>query len=119
MQCGTCNKNIKDGEDRELRGQIVCEDCYIDALSPVKPCDPWAVHCARSFQGEDGFTAQITETQSRILQILKQTGGLKLSDLSRQAELSTSELEREIATLRHMEKLRAEMREGEKIICLW
>jgi hypothetical protein len=29
------------------------------------------------------------------------------------------ELERELATLRHMEKIRGEMRAGKKIVCLW
>ena len=29
------------------------------------------------------------------------------------------DFEREIAALRHMEKLRAEMRDGVKVICLW
>jgi hypothetical protein len=33
--------------------------------------------------------------------------------------LSESEFEREIAALRHVEMIRAEMREGRKVIRLW
>jgi hypothetical protein len=34
-------------------------------------------------------------------------------------EMELPELERELATLRHMEKVRAQMREFKKIVCLW
>ena len=28
----------------------LCDDCYMDALSPTKTCDPWAVYTAKSIQ---------------------------------------------------------------------
>ncbi len=119
MRCDRCKENIEDGEERELHGQNLCEDCYIDALSPAKACDPWAVHSAKSFSKEDGSDVEVTETQSKILQILKETGGAEPKIISERLQISPSDLEREIATLRHMEKLRAELREGKKYICLW
>ena len=119
MICDKCKRTIEKEEERALRGQTLCEDCYMDALSTVKACDPWAVHCAKSFQKEEVDETANTENQKRILHILKETGGLKLSDLSEQTEINESDLEREIATLRHMEKVRAELRQGEKIICLY
>lgn len=40
MQCNKCDASIDIGEERELRDQILCEDCFIDVLSPVQICDP-------------------------------------------------------------------------------
>jgi hypothetical protein len=119
MRCDRCKEDIEEGEDRELHGQTLCEDCYIDTLSPAKACDPWAVYSAKSFSKEDGSNIKITETQSKILQILKETGGVKPRIISERLQIKPSDLEREIATLRHMEKVRAELREGEKVLCLW
>jgi hypothetical protein len=119
MRCDRCGENIEEGEERELHGQTVCEDCYIDALSPAKACDPWAVYSAKSFSNEDGSNVKISETQLKILQILEETGGTEPGVIQERLQLKASELEREIATLRHMERVRGELREGKKIICLW
>ena len=119
MKCDRCKENIDEGEERELHGQTLCEDCFIDTLSPAKACDPWAVYSAKSFSKEDGFNVEITETQSKILQILKETGGAEPRIISERLQIKPSDLEREIATLRHMEKVRGEMREGKKMLRLW
>jgi DNA-binding MarR family transcriptional regulator len=91
----------------------------MDTLSPAKACDPWAVYSAKSFSKESGSNVEMTETQSKILQILQETGGVKPRIISERLQIKPSDLEREIATLRHMEKVRAELREGEKVLCLW
>ena len=119
MKCERCGTDIPENEEREFNGQLICEDCYMVALSPAKACDPWAAYCAKSFSEKNEASPKITEIQSRILQILKETDGVTLNELAGRLEISTLDLEREIATLRHMEKLRAEMRDGRKIICLW
>jgi len=119
MKCDKCEETIEEGEERELHGRTLCEDCYIDGLSPAKACDPWAVYSAKSFSIQDGSEVKLTETQSKILQILKETGGVEPRILVERLQMKSSELEREIATLRHMEKLRGELREGTKIIRLW
>ena len=119
MNCDKCGAVIPATDERELHGQTICEDCYMVALSPAKACDPWAVYTAKSFSDKSGSETSITRTQSKILKILKETGGIEAEALSERLQLESSDLEREIATLRHMERLRAEMREGKKIICLW
>ena len=50
MKCHRCKGIIPDGEENDFHGQILCEDCYMDLLSPPKMCDPWAVHSAKSFE---------------------------------------------------------------------
>ena len=119
MRCEKCQENIEEGEERQLHGQTICEDCYIDMLSPAKACDPWAVYSAKSLSKEDGSKPGVTETQAKILEILKETGGLELKLISERLQIKPADLEREIATLRHMEKIRGEIRAGKKIIRLW
>jgi hypothetical protein len=119
MKCDKCNGNIEEGDEREYHGQTLCEDCYMDVLSPAKACDPWAVYTAKSFSKEAGSGAELTETQSKILRILKETGGAEPKIILERLQITPSELEREIATLRHMEKVSGELREGKKIIRLW
>ena len=117
QQCDQCDGEIEQGEGRDHRGQTLCEDCYMDALSPARTCDPWAVHSAKSFKNHTGSQPVLNDTQTEILGILKETGGIDKQLLLEQfhGRLSLSELEREFAALRHMERARAEKR-GEKII---
>ena len=119
MNCDRCQKNIENGDERKLHGRMLCEDCYIDMLSPAKACDPWAVYSAQSFSKKDDAAGAVTETQSKILQILKETGGAAPEIISERLKLTPPDLEREIATLRHMEKVRGELRNGTRIIRLW
>lgn len=119
MKCARCEAPISEGEGREHLGYTLCEDCYMDALSPAKACDPWAVHSAKSFAKEVGGKLVLTEIQERILDILKETGGAPPEHLVERLNISPMDLEREIAALRHMEKLRGELRGGKKYLRLW
>ncbi len=119
MECERCKDSIEDGEEREFYGQTLCEDCYMDALSPTRTCDPWAVHSAKSFMKEGGESLQLNMTQDMILKILEETGGVEPKILVERLQIKPSDLEREIAALRHMEKIRGELKEGRKIIRLW
>ena len=119
MQCERCGAAIPENDEREFKGQVICEDCYMTVLSPAKACDPWAAYCAKSFSGKSGSQPSLTELQTKILQILEETGGVDQQELAQRLDLSVEDFERELAALRHMEKLRAEMRDGRKVICLW
>lgn len=118
MKCDKCNDAIEVDEEREFHGKVLCEDCYMDALSPARTCDPWAVHSAKSLEEQTG-RVEISETQKQILQILKETGGLEPGFLVKRLQIKPSDLEREIASLRHMEKVRGELRDGKKVVRLW
>jgi hypothetical protein len=119
LKCDQCDKNIDSEEAREHSGRTLCEDCYMDVLSPTRTCDPWAVYTARSTLESGGSGAALTATQEGILRILEETGGIEPGELRERIGLPRGDFEREIAALRHMEKLRAEMRDGVKVICLW
>ena len=119
MKCDRCNEVIEEGEEHEKNGQFLCEDCYITALSPPRTCDPWAVHSAKSFADKSEVDLKLTETQVKILDLLEETGGVKPEVISEKIGIKPSQVQREIATLRHMEKVRAALKDGVKVICLW
>ncbi len=116
MKCDNCKVQIEDGEERDHAGQTLCEDCYMDTLFSVKTCDPWAVYTAKSMSGSE---CALTKRQEEILAVLKETNGIEFEPLARRLGLEWSELQREIATLRHMEKLSAVMNGDKKLFRLW
>ncbi len=118
MHCQKCGQAIDTGEERDLHGQTLCEDCYMDALSPLKACDPWAVHSAKRLE-QMGSGDQFNELQAKILAYLKENGGVRPDILCRELNITPKELEREFASLRHMEKARGEKVGDQVILRLW
>lgn len=119
MKCDRCGEEIPAGDEMDHYGEALCEECYMRALSPTRACDPWAVRSAQTLSQLDDAYSVLSETQKKILQVLSETGGTTPEVVAQKLEISLSELEREFATLRHMEKVRGQMRDGQKIICLW
>jgi len=121
VECDRCHGAIEPGEERHHSGQALCEDCYMDALSPVRTCDPWAVHSAKSLATHGGGTGTLTPIQSEILRILEETGGIEPTALLQRfgGKLTAKELEREFSALRHMEKARGEKRQDRVVWRLW
>ena len=119
MDCARCGVAIAEEDGREHLGRVLCEDCYMDALSPAKTCDPWAVHSAKTLGRSQAGGFELTEVQRRILAILAETGGVTPAELAERLNLTPANLERHIAALRHMEKVRGELRDGRKFIRLW
>jgi hypothetical protein len=93
----------------------------MDALSPVRTCDPWAVHSAKALAAHGGNAGTLTAVQCEILRILEETGGIEPTALLQRlgGKLTVKELEREFAALRHMEKARGEKREDGVVWRLW
>jgi hypothetical protein len=116
MQCERCKAIINEGEEQDFHGQLFCEDCYFDLISPVKACDPWAVHSAKTFLKEQGEKSQINLLQEQILAFLQEQGPSELDIISKHLQVKTTDIEREIASLRHMEKIRGELMNGKKVV---
>jgi hypothetical protein len=91
----------------------------MDALSPTQACNPWAVYLAKSSMNGGKNYSEVTDTQEKIIQVLEETGGLEHSILSERLKIKPSDLKRELATLRHMEKIRGENRDGKIVVKLW
>ena len=121
MKCERCGAPIDAGEEREYSGQVLCEDCYMDALSPMKSCDPWAVYSAKSFERHSAKGADLAPMQREILRVLEEEGPLEPLELQRKlgGNVSFDELQRQFSVLRHLERVRGEKR-GDKVVWrLW
>lgn len=119
MQCERCDIVIEEGEEMELHGQTLCEDCYMDLLSPLKACDPWAVHSAKTFLKEQGHEPQLNQLQQKILELLSLEGPIEPGNLSERLQIKYADIERELASLRHMEKVRGELKDGKRLVRTW
>ncbi len=119
MKCERCKTVVTEGEKRALHGQTLCEDCYMDLLSPLRVCDPWAVHSAKSFVKEEAAVLKLTAVQQKIIEILQNEGPQEPENLCERLKIKKTDIERDIAALRHMEKIRGELMGGKKFIRLW
>ena len=116
MDCDRCGEVVEVGDEKVYHSETLCEDCYMDVLSPTRICDPWAVHNAKSSLGTE---ASLTRVQQEIIGILTDTGGAGMATLTAKLNLKAKEIERNLAALRHMEKIKARPENGQKIFCLW
>ena len=121
MNCSRCKQDIAPGDEHEHLGETLCEDCCMIALSPIKTCDPWAVHSAKNFEKRAGKNRSLTPTQSRMLKILEEKGAMEPAQLAVELgpDLQVKDLERDFAALRHMEKVRGEKRGDRVLWRLW
>ena len=94
MQCERCKSVIPNGEQMELHGQVLCEDCYMDLLSPPRVCDPWAVHSARTFLRNGSPELNLSPVQQKILEILQDEGPQERMNLCERLQVKETDLER-------------------------
>ena len=121
MICDKCKKEITPGDEMEHLCLTLCEDCCMIAMSPVKTCDPWAVHSAKSLERISGKNTELTQVQAGMLKILKEKGPMEPKELLTVigSDLTMPDLEREFASLRHMEKVRGEKMDMKIYWRLW
>jgi len=85
---------------------------------PAKACDPWAVYSAtrsRVSQGLEG-AAGLTDLQRAIYDSVKNSGKLTREELLKNFNLAESELQAQLATLRHYELVKGYKEDDQ--ICL-
>jgi DNA-directed RNA polymerase subunit RPC12/RpoP len=111
-QCARCGKEIEKSRGYEHRGNVYCEDCYMDILSPPRACDPWAVHSAQTFLNGKDKLSTLTLVQLKIVKYIKEKREATSEEILRDMVLSEEEWRREFAVLRHMEVLAATKKEG-------
>ncbi len=114
MNCTRCQEEIPQGEEMNYMGQILCEDCYVEAVSLPKTCDVAAVYSAklaRKQAGQKG-TDGLTELQKKIYEYVKVNGRVTPEALAKEFQLSVSQLQREFTTLRHCELLKGTKLDG-------
>jgi hypothetical protein len=78
----------------------------MDALSPLRVCDPWAVYTAKSLKDLPGGH-DLTPIQQQLYDLVQERGEVPMAEAGARLGLTEDGLRREFAPLRHMEKLRA------------
>jgi hypothetical protein len=116
MQCQRCQREIPEDESFLHLGQTLCEDCYLDIRQPVKACDPWAVYLAGRSRDSVGAvgTEGLTELQKAICEFVQGRGKVTAEELTDHFGLSGTELQSQVAVLRHCELLRGQ-KEADKV----
>jgi hypothetical protein len=109
MKCEQCGRSMEIDEAREFNNQQLCEDCYIDAITPAKTCDPWATYTASRLVSQE-----LTTQQEAILAYIDENGEATLQQMLAVTGLSEKDFLREFATLHHMELAGAAQRPGNK-----
>jgi len=91
----------------------------MDALSPARSCDPWAVYSAKRLESSGSQGLHLNETQERIVVFLEEVGEAEPEAICRKLEIDPDTFKREIAALRHMEKTRGRLKDGKVVLRLW
>ena len=103
MKCEKCAVDVESEEIFQHSGKTLCEDCYLDIVTIPKTCDPWAVHSAKNTAL---ISDSLTPEQQNILDLIKKNGPLTAEEICTQLSIDDNELQRNFATLRHMELAR-------------
>ena len=108
MECQKCQRDISRDESYEHLGETLYEDCYMDARSPAKSCDPWAVYSATRTRETAGHTGTegLNSLQQAIYQFVKDKGKTTPDDVTTRFNITLKDLQNQIATLRHCELVR-------------
>jgi predicted transcriptional regulator len=107
MNCDRCGDEIPAGEAHEHAGQNLCDDCYMDVMTPQTGCDPWAVYTATRLRDQE---PTLTRTQEIIVGLVQDGGRASMSEVLEATGLDEAGLRRELVTLRHMELVGFERR---------
>ena len=110
MQCQRCQRKILESESLKHHDETLCEDCYIDAVSPAKPCNPWAVYLATRTRESSGLKGMegLISIQQEVYEFIKNKGQVTAVDIMTIFDIKQSELENIIATLRHCELVKGQ-----------
>ncbi len=73
MICSKCKENIPEGDEMNYKGNVLCEDCYIAALSVPKTRDAAAVHSAKMARKQAGQTGTegLTDLQKEMYEYVQ------------------------------------------------
>lgn len=109
MQCDRCSEPLEPGDGLPHGGQTLCERCLMDAMSPAKACDPWAVKMAKGAMATSGEGAtELRGLEKALCELVTQRGRVPKRDLPGLLGATAADIDRAFAVLRHMELLRGD-----------
>lgn len=116
VSCQSCGCEISSKDTYVVGGLTICDDCYLERSQKVIACNPLATYSAKRFQESDGLDAKdrLTDLQAKIYDFIRSKGKASPKTLRDNFSLSQTEVENQIAILRHLELTKAK-KEGNKI----
>jgi hypothetical protein len=116
VKCQRCQREISEDESFGYFGEVLCDDCYMDARSPAKACDPWAVYSATRTRESSGLSGAegLTSLQQEIYTFIKNKGKVTGEEIIKEFNITQRDLQSQIATLRHCELVRGQ-KENNKV----
>jgi len=115
--CTRCLETISDEDDvHHLGSDDLCEDCYIEALQRPKTCDVAATQLAKKHRQAAGQTGTdgLLDIQKKIYDFIKENEKVTRQEVMDALEITESELQKQIAILRHCELVKGR-KEGDQI----
>ena len=100
MKCSRCGQEIPANEAHSHQGQSLCEDCYIEVISPEKHCDPWATYLSSRESGATGVSS-LSDFQKAIHQFIKDQGKATREEVMAKFRLSADDMEPHLNVMRH------------------
>jgi recombinational DNA repair protein (RecF pathway) len=115
MKCDRCGHEVSTDDSYQHGGETLCEDCYIDIRYPAKACDPWAVYSATRSRESLGLKGAegLTNLQKAIYDFIRGKGKVTGEELRENFGMKETELQMQIATLRHCELIRGTKEDGQ------
>jgi hypothetical protein len=116
VKCQRCRRDVSEDETYSYLSETLCDECYMDVMSPPKACDPWAVYSATRTRQSAGLKGVegLTDEQKDIYEFIKSRGKTNAAEVMARFSMSQRELEKVVATLRHCELVRGQ-KEGYKV----
>lgn len=116
MKCQKCQREIPENDSFSHLGETLCEDCYMDVLSPAKSCDPWAVYTATRTRETTGISGAegLNTLQQAIYNYIKSKGKVTPEEVITKFNITSKDLQNQMATLRHCELVKGN-KDGQNI----
>jgi ribosome-binding protein aMBF1 (putative translation factor) len=119
MKCEKCGREISADQVYTHQGQTLCDDCYLEARTHPRECDPWATYLAthtRERMGQQGVEG-LTDLQKTVYELIKGKGKVTRDDVIRHFNLSEAEMDAQMLPLMRLELVK-EHSEGDKLYLL-
>ena len=114
MKCNRCDREMSEMESHPHQGQTLCDDCYIDAISTEKTCDPWATYLSgkeRQSAGQKG-TEGLTDLGKEIYEFVRSQGRATREEVMAKFGLSAQDLGPQLNVLMHAELVKERSEKG-------
>jgi len=114
VKCSRCGTEVSEDEAFSYQSQTLCEDCYIDAISPDRECDPWASYLSAyerkgaGLKGVDG----LSEVQKKVYHFIKNRGRATREEVMAQFDLSVADLVPQLKVLMYAELVKEHSESG-------